>query len=326
MYKDAVARYVEAERQYFVLEGVAPAERYLNLDRPHLRVRVLELGAGEPVLFVHGGGGSAAQWAPLLARIHGRRLLAVDRPGCGLTSAFDNRGVDLRAHAVDFLSGVLDALAIEAVDVVANSMGATWSVWLTLERTDRVRSLAFLGSPALIAGSGAPLPYRLLGVPVLNRLMYAMEPPSDAHGRKTFTRIGHDPATLPDEATTLQGRTEALPTYRAHWLSLMENIFPGARQAVHLTLEELRQVKQPVRFIWGERDPFGPPSAGEAACRVMPNASLMTVAAGHLPWVDEPDQCAGVVQELLDHQASLPAVAAAPRALRNPSSVAELPA
>ncbi|HEX7173011.1 MAG TPA: alpha/beta hydrolase [Candidatus Limnocylindria bacterium] len=309
MSKDAVARYIEAERRYFVLEGVAPAERYLNLDRPQLRVRVLELGAGEPVLFVHGGGGSAAQWAPLLARIHGRRLLAVDRPGCGLSSAFDNRGVDLRAHAVDFLSGVLDALAIEAVDIVANSMGATWSVWLTLERTNRVRSLAVLGSPALIAGSGAPLPYRLLGVPVLNRVMYAMEPPSDAHGRKTFKRIGHDPATLPDEVTTLQGRTEALPMYRTHWLSLMENIFPGAQQAVLLTLEELAQVEQPVRFIWGERDPFGPPSAGEAACRVMRDAQLTTLMAGHLPWVDMPQRCTSVVQDLLDRVASVPAAA-----------------
>src|SRR5437868_4913089 len=119
MARDSVARFVEAERSLFAREGIAPDERYLELNRPRLRVRVLELGAGEPVLLVHGGGGSAAQWAPLLARIHGRRLLAVDRPGCGLTSGFDNRGVNLRAHAVDFLTGVLDGLGIGAVDIVA---------------------------------------------------------------------------------------------------------------------------------------------------------------------------------------------------------------
>jgi 2-hydroxy-6-oxonona-2,4-dienedioate hydrolase len=281
----------------------------VEVDRPRLRVRVLELGAGEPVLFVHGGGGGAAQWAPLLARIRGRRLLAVDRPGCGLTSGFDNRGVDLRAHAVDFLAGLLDALGIAAVDIVAGSMGATWSVWLALDRPERVRSLALLGSPALITGSGAPLPYRLMGVPILNRVMYAMESASDAHGRKTFRRMGHDPATLPDELTTLQGRTEALPTYRTHWLSLMENIFPGARQSMRLTLEELGQVRQAVRIVWSRRDPFGPPSAGEAACRVMPDGQLTTLSAGHLPWVDEPDRCAGVVEELLDRDARVPAAA-----------------
>jgi pimeloyl-ACP methyl ester carboxylesterase len=323
MSTDAVARYVDAEQRYFALEGVAPTDRYLELIRPQLRVRVLELGVGEPVLFVHGGLGSAAQWTPLLARIHGRRLLAVDRPGCGLTSGFDNRGVDLRAHAVEFLAGVLDALTIEAVDIVANSMGATWSVWLALARPDRVRSLALLGSPALIEGSGAPLPYRLLGVPLLNRVMYAMEPATDAHGRRTFKRIGHDPASLAVELTTLQGRTEALPTYRTHELSLMENIFPGARQAVVLTLKELAHVSHPVRLVWGERDPFGPPSAGEAACRVMPDAQLTRLATGHLPWVDQPERCTGIVQDLLDQVATTrPPIEVTPRV---PATSASLP-
>ena len=255
MSTDAVARYVEAERAYFARERVAPQERYVDLDRPRLRVRVLELGAGEPVLFVHGGGGSAAQWAPLLARIRGRRLLAVDRPGCGLTSGFDNRGVDLRAHAVDSLAGVLDALAFEAVDIVANSMGATWSIWLALAQPDRVRLLALLGSPALITGSGAPVPFGLLGVPLVNRVMYAMEPASDAHGRKTFKRMGHDPASLPEELTTLQGRTEALPTYRTHWLSLMENVFPGARQGVQLTNRGARAGEPARPFCVGRARP-----------------------------------------------------------------------
>jgi 2-hydroxy-6-oxonona-2,4-dienedioate hydrolase len=301
MPKDAVARYVEAERTYFAREGVAPQERYVDLDRPRLRVRMLDLGAGEPVLFVHGGGGSAAQWAPLLTRIRGRRLLAVDRPGCGLTSGFDNRGIDLRAHAIEFLTGVLDGLEIEAVDIVAGSMGATWAIWLALDQPNRVRSLALLGSPALIEGSGAPLPFRLLGVRGLNRVMYAMEPTSDAHGRKTFQRMGHDPAAVPEELLLLQSRTEALPTYRTHWLSLMENVFPWARQTVTLTLEELAQVRQPVHFIWGEGDPYGDPSLGGAATRRMPNARLTTLATGHLPWVDEPARCGDLVQEFLDH-------------------------
>jgi len=300
MTNDPVARYVEAERRYFEHEGVAPAERHVSLERPRVRVRVLEVGAGDPVLLVHGGGGSAAQWAPLLARLHGRRLLAVDRPGCGLSSGFDNRGVDLRAHAIDFLSGVLDGLGIERVDIVAGSMGATWSIWLALERPDRVRSLALMGCPALIEGSGAPLPYRLLGVPVLNRVMYAMEPPSDGHGRKTFARLGHDPAGVPDELTTLQGRTEALPGYRTHWLSLTESMFPWGRTGMTLSLNELARVRQPVLLVWGERDPFGAPSAGQAAVRVMSDARLTTVAAGHLPWVDEPDRCAALVQALLE--------------------------
>ncbi len=302
MSNDAVARYIDAERAYFTHEAIAPKERFVTLQQPDVRVRLLEVGDGEPVLFVHGGGGSAAQWAPLLARIPERRLVAVDRPGCGRSSSFDNRGVDLRRHAVDFLVGVLDGLGVDTLDIVAGSMGATWSVWLALDRPERVRSLSLFGCPAMIAGSGAPLAYRLLGVPGLNRVMYAMEPPSDAHGRKTFARMGHDPASVPEELTVMQGRTEALPTYRTHWLSLLENMFPWARQAYTLTLEELARVRPPVHFVWGEHDPFGPPSAGEVACRSMIDARLTVLPAGHLPWVDEPERCAAVVRDFLEAQ------------------------
>jgi pimeloyl-ACP methyl ester carboxylesterase len=73
---------------------------------------------------------------------------------------------------------------------------------------------------------------------------------------------------------------------------------------VHLTLEELARLNQPVRLVWGERDPFGPPSAGEAACRLMPHAQVTTLATGHLPWVDERDRCALVVQDLIDRVAT----------------------
>lgn len=67
-----------------------------------------------------------------------------------------------------------------------------------------------------------------------------------------------------------------------------------------LSLNELARVRQPMHFVWGERDPFGTPDAGEAAVRVTLDARLTTVAAGHLPWVDEPDRCAAVVQALID--------------------------
>lgn len=67
-----------------------------------------------------------------------------------------------------------------------------------------------------------------------------------------------------------------------------------------LTLNEIARVWQPMHLVWGERDPFGTPEAGVAAVRVMADARLTTVAAGRLPWVDEPDRCAAVVQGLID--------------------------
>jgi len=290
----------EAERRYFAHERLVVEERFVDLATPRLQARVLERGSGEPVLMLHGGGGVAAHWAPLMARLEGYHLVAPDRPGCGLTDSFDNRGVDLREHAVAFVGGVLDALGIARAHFVANSMGATWSLWFALAAPDRVRSLVLLGCPANVLTSGAPLPFRLLGVPWLNARMLALEPPSPRQARTLFARLGLESDSLSDEFLDLMARAESLPAYRSHWLSLLENTWFMARKQVGVDARALRTITQPVQLIWGDRDPFGSPAVGGEMTAIMPRARMVTLAAGHLPWVDEPDRCAKVVRDFLD--------------------------
>ena len=49
----------------------------------------------------------ASVWAPSAGLLEGT-VVVVDRPGCGLTSPVDYRGVDYRRHAADWLLGVVD--------------------------------------------------------------------------------------------------------------------------------------------------------------------------------------------------------------------------
>jgi hypothetical protein len=49
--------------------GVATTAMFLEVQTPPLRVHLLEAGAGDPVLLVHGGNSVAASWAPLLPRL-----------------------------------------------------------------------------------------------------------------------------------------------------------------------------------------------------------------------------------------------------------------
>ncbi len=290
----------EAEHRYFERERLVVEERLVELAQPSLRARVLERGTGEPVLMLHGGGGVAAHWAPLMTRLDGYRLVAVDRPGCGLTDPFDNRGVDLREHAVAFIRGVLDALGISRAHIVANSMGATWSLWFAIAAPERVQSLALLGCPANVLGSGAPIGFRLLGVPWLNARMLALEPPSQRQARKVFARLGHKPESLSLEFVDLMARAESLPSYPSHWLSLLENIWFMARKRVGIDASALQGIAQPVQLIWGDRDPFGSPAVGAQMAAIMPRARLVTLAAGHLPWVDDPERCAEIVRDFLE--------------------------
>lgn len=305
MANGTTAGFEAAERSLFGAYGLEVESRFLEMRDPPLRARVMDVGEGTPVVLVHGGGGVGATWAPLMAGLSGMRLVVVDRPGFGLSDGIDYRGTPLRRHAVAFLESVLDALNIERAAFVGNSMGGLWSFWLALDRPERVSTLAQMGSTALILDTKAPLPMRLLSVPGLNRIMLAAEKPSPGQARKFLVRLGHDPAVieerLPEEFFEMLSASQELPDYATAWLTLVERCLTlrGVVSDVRLGVEELRQVRQPTFFIWGDGDVFGGPEIGERAVRAMPNAEIEVVRGGHLPWLDEPADSAEVVSGFL---------------------------
>jgi pimeloyl-ACP methyl ester carboxylesterase len=277
--------------------------RYVDIARPKLRLRVLESGSGRSVLFVHGGGGIAAQWAPLLVRLPSLRALAVDRPGCGLSDGFDYTGVPLREHAVDVLASLLDALELPSVDIVANSMGGLWSLSLAVARPERVASLALLGCPALMLDSGAPAPLHLMSVPAIGRWMSKLMPPSLENTKKILTGVLGAPAVERMGAATLECayRSQLVPGASESWQSLISRALTlfGRRPEAAFGEADLRRVAQRTLFIWGDQDAFGRPSTGERACRLMPNARLEVLPGGHGPWIDQPERCAELLSAFL---------------------------
>lgn len=75
-------RYLDAERRLWQHYGLEPRERYLDLRAPAARLRVLEVGSGEPILFVHGtvGPGAWASWIPSSLRSERRPSTSTARP------------------------------------------------------------------------------------------------------------------------------------------------------------------------------------------------------------------------------------------------------
>lgn len=294
-------RFLEAEREFFEHSGVSVRSSFAELPRLGLRARVLEAGAGDPILMLHGGGGVAGLFAPLMARMPRGRLVAPDRPGHGLSDAFIYRGVDLRRHAVDFVESIADTLGERPLRIVANSMGALWALWFALAHPERVSRLVLLGCPALLLGTSGPVGFRLLSVKGLNMLMYGMEPASPKQTRTLMRRMGHDPDRISVEFKTYMQRTEELPAYRAAWLSLLERTLTARGANKHLALreDELRRVVPPTLFIWGTNDPFGTIDVARRACAVMPDARLEVVGVGHLPWLDEPSRCGHLASDFL---------------------------
>lgn len=289
-----------AESALLARFGVAASERHVPI--PDLtRARILDAGGSAPILWVHGGGAFGALWAPMAGALPGRRHILVDRPGFVLTDWVDVEHTDFRRHAVDFLVGVLDGLGLSSVDVVGNSMGGLWSLWLALDRPERVRSLTLVGAPAMVGGGSAPLPMRLLGKPGLGRLMMALEPPSPKQVAVLWRRMGHDPEQLDPTILRAMLAAERVPGYGPAWRALMRRVLTlgGPRRDVALADAELARIRCPLQYLWGRGDPFGGPVLGRRVAGLTPGARLAEFGTGHLPWLDDPIGCASATATLL---------------------------
>lgn len=287
-----------------LLARYAPDTRIRRVRWSLGETQVLELGSGPPLLLVHGGLSSVFEWVPILSALARRhRVLAVDRPGHGLADPFDYRGVDFLDHASTFLRDIVDALEMQTVDVVANSMGGLWAVVFALDAPDRVSRLVLAGKPVGV-NRAVPIQMLPLGLPLIGQWLgrLSMSNMTRDGNRKFWGQllVAH-PEKVDD--TLLDADIAQTRRNLETMLSLLKNLagWGGIRRGLMLG-KRWQALKVPTTFLWGERDAFGPPEQGEAlAAR---NSSLRVVripGAGHLPWIDAPEV---VVREIENFLAS----------------------
>ncbi len=294
----------QARLDHFARRGAAVASRRIR-DRNGRTLYHLETrGDGPPVIFVHGGGSQAGEWAPLLPHLSGsRRHLVVDRPGHGLSYKLNYTGIPIRQAAVEYVTDLLDGLGIERATLVGNSMGGYFALCFAHAFPGRVERLVLLGAPAGV-DRWLPPPLRLMGLRGVNRLLFrAMRESTPQQLRaKLFGRllVAH-PEKVADDFLSLVKESNGLPGAETSWRTLLEEVTTlcGFRRRCYIR-EEVARLATPTTFIWGERDAFAPPASGEDLARRMPHATLVKIPdAGHLPWIDAPDACTTAVENAL---------------------------
>lgn len=288
-------RYRDAERRFWDHHGLAPTERFVPLQHTGTRVRVQEVGEGEPVLFIHGGPNSGTTWAPLVTHMPGVRCLLVDRPGTGLSEPWPVRAKTLAGFAAAFVADILDGLRLDAVDVVASSFGGHIALRSAAAHPSRLRRMVQMACPALSPGETLP-PFMQLVANPLTRFIIGRVPPNRRAGRSILRQLGHgksldagaiDPA-FEAWSMALQRHTD---THRHDFAMIASAI--SRRPDVELNVEILGRVSAPTRFLWGREDTFGDESVALALVDAIPAADVVFVAnAGHLPWLDAPERFA----------------------------------
>ena len=252
------------------------------------RVAYLDVGQGQPVILIHGFGGSMWQWEhqqqPLSAEF---RLITPDLIGSGLSTKPE---IDYRPEQMlDYFIGFMDALRIRQVALVGNSMGAGLAIGMALTYPDRVSQLV------LIDGLPPNVRERLTSPSIQRALDTAAPSWLASFGNWLFggvmiesvlKEIVHDPALLTPAVIERSNRNRRRPGVIPPLMTVRDTL-PLWESGFAKRIGEIRH---PTLILWGEEDRVFPLSAGEDLQRTIKGSALVRIPnAGHIPQWERPD-------------------------------------
>jgi 2-hydroxy-6-oxonona-2,4-dienedioate hydrolase len=269
-----------------------------------LSIRYLSVGAGQPLVLLHGAGDNALDWQwvmPALAATY--RVYAPDlpgspdsaRPAAEYSPAFFER----------FTAGFLDALGIERAVFIGNSLGGLIALRLALSHSARVTALVLVDSAGL--GHAVNPAFTSVNVPGLaEAAMPFWKTPIGANQRawgRTALLFAHTPENVPCEWIAEQCRLALSSGYlEAHLTVLRAMVSPlGQREVL---VDRLSELEIPTLVIWGASDRVFPESQAIEAVSNLQEGSLALIPdCGHVPHVECPDRFLAALGEFIGGRA-----------------------
>lgn len=246
------------------------------------RLRYRRMGAGPPVVLIHGFAGSAHTWRalmPLLAEAHS--VYAIDLLGFGLSEKPARADHSLAGHGRRVVAA-LAALGLREVTLVGHSMGGVVAAYAALSDPEgRIARLALLDAN-FYRRNGPPIPV-VFPLPRLLALRFYRP----ASRLASLRRCYHDPRRLTPEAvaaylapTTTLGAVESLAAFLAT---------PGPPTYAHLP----PQLRLPTLILWGAADQLWPLDDMHRLQHAIPGARAVSIpGAGHMLQEEQPDRVA----------------------------------
>ena len=247
------------------------------------RMAVETEGEGDPVLMIHGLGGTSNTFTPVLGAFVRHRTIRFDLPGSGRSHRVE--GPLSLTLFVEKARLVLQRLGVERVHVVAHSMGTIVAAHLAASEPSRVVSLALFG-PLL----APPEPARAA---IRARAAQAragdMQPIADALLRASIS------------AETRARRPAAVAFVRE---SLMRQDPEGYARTCDALAEmgpaDTSRIECPTLLVTGDEDVVAPPQAvrmmGE---RIAGSRVEVLRGCGHWTPVEKPEECIGLLKRFL---------------------------
>ena len=243
-----------------------------------LTMHYMELGDGDPILFIPGGGMDYSCWLPLADFLKtNRRCIMLDNRGVGQTEK-PTPPYSMSGMAQDALK-ILDSLEIDACHVVGHSMGGYIAQEMALTAGERCRSLTLIGS-----GTG-PTEVTIFLMELRMQLARKLD-------RRLFLEsvagMMFSPATFEQRRELVDGFIEGgeknpqpQPVY-AYEGHLNACIAFSSR-------DRYSAIQSPTLVMVGDSDLITPPGQARELARQLSHKEAVTIAdAGHMVLVEQP--------------------------------------
>jgi pimeloyl-ACP methyl ester carboxylesterase len=228
------------------------------------KFKYIDEGTGEPLVLLHGLFGAMSNFQDLIEyfKNHNRVIVPI-LPLLDMDILHTSVG-----GLAKYVHRFLEALKLEGVHLLGNSLGGHVALVHTLKTPERIKSLILTGSSGLFEnGMGDSYPKR-----------------GNYDYIKHKTEITfYDPAVATKE---LVDEVYSITTNRLKAIK----IIALAKSAIRNNLgEELNQLKLPTLLIWGNNDIVTPPFVGKEFNRLIPNSELHFIdKCGHAPMMEVP--------------------------------------
>jgi pimeloyl-ACP methyl ester carboxylesterase len=256
----------------------------------------LEAGTGDPVLMLHGLGGTKASFLPTVAALAPAfRTIAVDLLGFGdsdkplgasYNPEFQARGV----------AGLLDALELERAHFIGHSMGGRIALELGFEHSRRTIGLVLMTPAMAWLGERRWAPYLRWIRPELGLIQIAPRPIVEAVMRRLIpgseTSWG---ASAIDEFV----RTYTTARGRAALYAAARNIYLDEPHGARGFWTKLRGLSPESLFIWGRHDRLVPTGFVKHVEQALPAARHVEIECGHLPQIERPRETHAAIERFL---------------------------
>lgn len=262
-------------------------DSYVNVDGVMVRYR--DSGGwssiAPTVLLMHGIGGSLELWSgQFVPTLAGLRLIALDLPGHG-QSDFGDQPCFIKKFA-SFVWRFADALGLERVHLAGNSMGAAIGLQMLALQPLRTRSLLLAAAATL--GREAPIPFRLMTLPLLGPLMTS---PGAMAVKQQLAAIFHPDYAIPADIRSTVERNVMRPGAQAAFLATLRELTDLGGQRATLVADAhaaLRAANVPVLLLHGRQDRVIPVAHSENAHRLAPRTQLQIIGdCGHTPQLEQ---------------------------------------